>query len=406
MDLSILFQEQQKLLSKISLTVKRSLYEKIDWNNKAISILGQRGVGKTTLLLQYIKENFEYSQKILYISVDNPYFKTISLYEFANDFEKLGGEILILDEIHKYKDWSSHIKSIIDTTSLKIVFSGSSMLQIQKLDSDLSRRVVNYTLANLSFREYLNINNILNIESITLEDIFSNHIKLASDISKEIKPLKHFKEYIKNGCYPFFLEGVDMYNHKLVNILNQILESDFPYITNINFSQIDKIKKLVYILSTSVPFSPNISALSKATDISRPIMSEYLYYLELASIINSVNYKARGYTKIEKPDKLFLYNTNLMYAISKEPNIGNMRETFFVNQIKSYFYNQDTFLDDTILLSKKGDFILKNKYTLEIGGKNKTFEQIKDIEKSYVISDDIEIGFKNKIPLWLFGFLY
>lgn len=406
MDFTIFFQEQQKLFSKISLDVKRYLYHKIDWTNKAISIIGQRGVGKTTLLLQYIKENFQYSEKVLYISVDNPYFKTISLYEFAQDFEKQGGEILFLDEIHKYKDWSTHIKSIIDMTSLKVVFSGSSMLQIQKQDADLSRRVIVYKLANLSFREYLYINDILKTDSFLLDDIFKNHIKLALKICENIKPLEHFKEYVKTGCYPFFLEGKDIYHHELINIVNQILESDFPYITNINFSQIDKIKKLVYILSSSVPFTPNISELSKTSDISRPSMSEYLFYLELASIINSVNYKARGYSKIEKPDKLFLYNTNLMYAISKEPNIGNIRETFFVNQIKGYFYNNVSFLDEELLLSKKGDFIIENKYTIEVGGKNKSFEQIKDMENSFIISDNIEIGYKNKIPLWLFGFLY
>jgi len=406
MDLSIFFEEQQKLLNKTELSKKRYLYEQISWKSRCIAILGQRGTGKTTLMLQYIKEHFDGTHKGLYISVDNPFFKTISLYEFALDFEKLGGEVLFVDEVHKYKEWSSHIKAIYDMSNLQIVFSGSSMIQIQEQDADLSRRVDNYKLANLSFREYLHMMDIESFKPCSLEEVFTDHIKIASDISKRIKPLQHFRDYLQFGCYPFIVEGQDRYGQKLINIINQIIESDLPYVKNINFSQIDKIKKLVYVLATSVPFTPNISKLALATDISRVTMNEYLYYLELASIIHSLSFKARGYKKIEKPDKLYLYNTNLMFAISKDTNIGNKRETFFVNQIKSYYYNKTSFLDENLLLSNAGDFLLGQKYVVEIGGKNKSYQQIQDIENSYVIADDIEIGFGNKIPLWMFGFLY
>jgi len=406
MDLTIFFQEQQKLLRKTSTKNKRYLYDKIVWDARCISIIGQRGVGKTTLILQYIKENFKESENVLYISVDNPYFKNISLYDFAVSFEQLGGKILFIDEIHKYKEWSNHIKSIYDMTSLKIVISGSSMLQIQKQDADLSRRVMTYRLANLSYREYLQLKGIYSHDALTLEDIFRDHASCAAAICEHIKPLEHFKNYLEEGCYPFIAEGSDTYNQKLINIMNQILESDLPYVQNINFSQIDKIKKLIYIIATSVPFTPNISKLAIATEISRMTLVEYLHYLESASIINTLSYQAKGYKKIEKPDKLFLYNTNLMKAITYSPNTGSKRETFFVNQIKSYYYNEPSFLDEHILLSKKGDFILDGTYTIEVGGKNKSFDQIKDTPNAFVVSDDIEIGYKHKIPLWLFGFLY
>ncbi len=403
---TVFFEEQQRLLRRLSLENKRYLYDTIDWNNRCSLIIGQRGVGKTTLMLQYLKESYANSSKALYISVDNPYFKNISLYEFATDFEKYGGETLFIDEIHKYKDWSSHIKSIYDSTELKLVISGSSMIQVHTGEADLSRRVRLYRLANLSFREYLEFKKIAKFSSYTIEEVFKNHITIANKILEEIKPLAHFNDYLNHGCYPFMLQGDDNYNHLLMGIINQILEVDLPYSTNINFSQIDKVKKLVYLLSTSVPLKPNISKLATATEVSRPTLLEYIHYLELGSLTNSVNQKARGYGVINKPDKLFMYNTNLMRAISQSSEKGTQRETFFVNQIKSSLYNKASLIDENILLSGQGDFKVLNQYTVEIGGKNKSFEQIKDIPNSFVVADDIEMGFGAKIPLWLFGFLY
>jgi len=406
MNFTFFFKEQQKLLRVTQTKLKRYLYDKIDFNNKAVIIVGQRGVGKTTLMLQYLKENYKNSSKALYISVDNPYFKTISLYEFASMFESFGGEILFIDEIHKYKDWELHIKSIIDTTSLKLIISGSSMIQIHSKKADLSRRIVVYELANLSFREYIYFTKKINLPSFDLEDVFLNHIECANVILQKIKPLEFFYEYLEYGNYPFILKKDDSYESLLISIINQILEVDLPYIANINFAQIDKIKKLIYLLSISVPLKPNISKLSNASEISRPTLLEYIYYLEKGRLINIVNFKSRGYNILTKPDKLYINNTNLTKAISKEANIGTLREIFFVNQIKSYFYNQPKLLDENILLSNKGDFLIQNKYIVEIGGKNKSFKQIKDIDNSFIVADDIEIGFKNKIPLWLFGFLY
>ncbi len=406
MNFTLFFNAQERLLNNLKFKEKRYLYNTINWDNRAVLIVGQRGVGKSTLMLQYLKENFAKSQKALYISVDNPFFKSVSLYEFALEFEKYGGEALFIDEIHKLSDWAAHIKSIYDTTKLKMVISGSSMIQISTQEADLSRRVRVYRLANLSFREYLLFTHNIKLKSVALEDIFNNHIEITHEILSELKPFVYFDDYLENGCYPFVLERRKDYSHLIINIVNQILEVDLPYVSNVNFSQIDKIKKLIYLISTSVPLLPNITKLSQAIGVSRPTLSEYLHYLELGSLINSVNFQARGYGVVSKPDKIFMYNTNLMKAIAGNVNKGTQRETFFVNQIKSAYYNQSKLIDDTILLSKNGDFKLLNQYTVEIGGKNKGFNQIKDLENSFIAADEIEIGFKNKIPLWLFGFLY
>ena len=406
MDFTQLFNTQERLLNNLKYKEKRYLYNSIDWDCRALLVVGQRGVGKTSMILQYLKENFAKSQKALYISVDNPFFKNVSLYEFALDFEKYGGETLFIDEIHKLSDWATHIKSIYDSTNLKMVISGSSMIQISAQEADLSRRVRVYRLANLSFREYLLFAHDIKFDSVTLEELFNNHVEIASNILSKIKPFAYFDDYLTAGCYPFVIDRKNDYSHLLINIINQILEVDLPYVTNINFSQIDKIKKLIYLISTSVPLLPNITKLSQAVDVSRPTLSEYLHYLELGSLTNSVNYQARGYGVVSKPDKIFMYNTNLMKAIANNSNKGTQRETFFVNQIKSAYYNESRLIDDTILLSNSGDFKLLNNYTVEIGGKNKSFEQIKDMPNSFVVADEIEIGFGNKIPLWLFGFLY
>ena len=405
-DFTLFFQEQQRLIGSIPYQYKRYLYKQMDWDERCLLITGQRGVGKTTMILQHLKEHYRDDTSALYISVDNPYFKNISLYEFAMEFEKFGGEILYIDEIHKYHEWSIHIKSLYDSSKLKLVISGSSMIQISRQQADLSRRVVPYRLANLSFREYLLFKNIGDFESYSLEEILSNHVSIASRIIGQIKPLAHFKKYLIDGCYPFMVEHEKSYTHHLIGIINQILEVDMPYATNIKHAQIDKIKKLVYLLSISVPMKPNISKLSSSVDVSRPTLLEYLYYLEIGSLTNSVNQKARGYGVISKPDKLFMYNTNLMHAISHNADKGTQREAFFVNQIKNADYNKPKLIDERLLLASEGDFLIDGKYTVEVGGKGKSFNQVKDIENAYIAADEIEVGFGNKIPLWLFGFMY
>lgn len=403
MSLQNIYKLQAKLLEKVSLKHKRYLIHKIDWSNRLIGILGQRGAGKTTLMLQYLKEHLD-KEKSIYISLDMPYFQTNTLFELAQEFEALGGEYLFIDEVHKYEKWSLDIKSIYDFLDLKVVFSGSSMLQIYSQDADLSRRAVIYNLENLSFREYLKMKDKENFRAYTLEDIVSNHTTIAGEITKNIKVLPYFREYLQFGAYPFFLEGAESYQQKIIAIVNQILEVDMPYVTNIDITQIKKIKKMFFMLSQSVPFVPNITDISKATNISRPKVYEYLEYLERAKLLIALTSKEKGYNILKKPQKLFLHNTNLSYAFYKDVNIGTARETFFANQIKN---SCKTLLEEScIYTSNQGDFLVNEKYTFEIGGKNKGFQQIKGIKQSFVAADDIEIGFGNKIPLWLFGFLY
>jgi predicted AAA+ superfamily ATPase len=405
-DFTLFFQEQQRLIESIPYRYRRYLYEQIEWNERCLLITGQRGVGKTTMILQHLKEHYRDDTSALYISVDNPYFKNISLYEFAMEFEKFGGEVLYIDEIHKYHEWATHIKSLYDSSRLKLIISGSSMIQINKQQADLSRRVVSYRLANLSFREYLLFKNIAVFEACTFDEILSDHVAIASRIIGRIKPLAHFKTYLTEGCYPFMIEHEKSYTYHLIGIINQILEVDMPYATHIRYAQIDKIKKLIYLLSTSVPVKPNISKLAASVDVSRPTLVEYLHYLELGSLINTVNQKARGYGVLSKPDKLLMYNTNLMHAISHNADKGTRREAFFVNQIKSAAYNIPRLIDERILLAPEGDFLIEGKYTVEVGGKGKSFDQVKDVKDAYIAADDIEVGFGNKIPLWLFGFMY
>ena len=406
MNLQNAYEEQAIRLNKVSLEKKRYLYHKINWDLKSIGILGQRGLGKTTMMLQYIKEYFAGSEEALYISLDNPYFQSISLIDFAKEFEQYGGKVLFIDEVHKYNDWSTHIKNIYDMLDLKVVFSGSSILQIAKQNADLSRRTIIYQLENLSFREYLYLKDIEVFESVEMEELLLDHQKIASEISQKIKVLKFFKEYLQYGAYPFILEDKDSYHQRIIQIINLILESDLPFINKIEVQQISKLKKLIYLLAVNVPFIPNIKDLSEATDISRPKVYEYLNHLEDAKIINSIRSKAKGYKILSKPEKLFMQNTNITYALTSNIDIGSARESFFVNQIKNYYASQNLFLDEAIYTAGKGDFLVQDRYTFEIGGKGKTFKQIKGVENSFIASDDIEIGFGNKIPLWLFGFLY
>lgn len=396
------YNEQFELLKKVNLNFKRSIYELVDINkHKLIALLGQRGVGKSTLLLQKLKELD--SNNALYISLDNPYFSNINLYEFAKKFEQYEGKYLFIDEIHKYKNIAHHLKTIYDMTNLKVIVSGSSLLQIYK-EADLGRRMYEIKISVMSFREFLEIKGF-KFNKYSFDEIINNHIEISKEIALNIKPLRHFKEYLEYGCYPFFLEGIDTYRQKLINVINYILEVDLPYTSSISYANIDKLKRLLYLISISVPFTPNINDLSQKTQISRPSLLEYLYLLEKSELLINLHFKSRGTSKLQKPDKIYLNNTNLIKAITDNSNIGNERETFFVNQIKNYFLNKVSFFDEDIILSKQGDFIIKNT-VFEIGGKNKTKKQIKEIENSFVVQDDIEIGSNRVIPLWLFGFLY
>ncbi len=400
------FREQQRLIAAISPT-RRYLYDQIDWNERCIGILGARGTGKTTLMLQHVKERYGATDKALYVSVDSPFFQAHDLFEFARNFHQMGGELLLVDEIHKYPDWSVHIKAIYDAMpDMKVVFSGSSLLQISKQKADLSRRAIIFNLHGLSLREYINFTLGKKYPAYSLEEILSDHVQIAGEISIEIKPLRQFSDYLQGGYYPFYLEGASFYMFKVREVINHILEVDLPFVNRIEPRQISKIKKLLYLLATSVPFVPNIAKLAEATDISRPRLYEYLENLQDARLLNLVRSQGRGYEILTKPEKILLENSNLMYAISDQVNTGTLRELFFVNQLRNASTIHPNLVENTVELSSQGDFIVKAEYTFEIGGKNKGFQQINGVREAYVVADDIEVGFKNKLPLWLFGFMY
>jgi predicted AAA+ superfamily ATPase len=400
------FREQQRLIESVSPT-KRYLYDRIDWKERCIGIMGARGTGKTTLMLQHIKERYEGSDQALYVSVDSPFFQAHDLFEFAREFHQLGGEVLLVDEIHKYPDWSTHVKAIYDSLpGLKVVFSGSSLLQIAKQKADLSRRAIVFSLHGLSLREYINFTLAKEYPVHTLDEILSDHQRIAGDISKEIKPLRQFRDYLKGGYYPFFLEGESFYWLKVREVINHILEVDLPFVNRIEPRQVSKIKKLLYLLAVGVPFVPNIAKLAEATDISRPRLYEYLEKLQDARLLNLVRSQGRGYEVLTKPEKILLENSNLMYAIADEVNTGSLRELFFVNQVRNAGTIHPQLIESAVELSGRGDFIVRGQYTFEIGGKGKGFKQISGVENGFVLADDIEVGFRNKLPLWVFGFMY
>lgn len=389
----------QRKIQDTSLSFIRSQMTDIAWEARLIGIKGARGVGKTTLLLQYIKKNLPINEETLYVSLDNIWFAENNLSDLTDSFVKKGGKYLFLDEVHKYPNWAQELKNIYDDyPQLKIVFTGSSLLEILNARADLSRRAIIYTMQGLSYREYLNL--ILKVEMpiLSLEDIVSNHIKLAQDLNNTIKPLQHFDSYLKSGYYPFFLEAPSLYFQRLEEVINLILEIELPLLRKVDIAYINKLKQLLQIIAQSVPFMPNISKLSERIGINRNTLISYLYFLNEAHIIKNLYRDAKGISQLQKPDKIYLDNTNLQYAFStNNANIGNIRETFFVNQL-SYKH--------LVEYTKQGDFRVDWMYTFEIGGAQKTKKQIKDLENAFIASDDIEYGYQNKIPLWLFGFLY
>ncbi|AOR29004.1 ATPase, AAA family [Formosa sp. Hel1_33_131] len=387
----ILYQKFETLLQNTTTDFKRYLYEKISWDSRMVGIIGPRGVGKTTMILQYIKENLD-NKKALYVSADDMYFSENKLTELADDFYKNAGEYLFIDEIHKYNDWSRELKNIYDSyPTLKVVFTGSSVLDILKGSADLSRRALIYKLQGLSFREYLNYFHNYEIGVYSLEQIINNEVKLEN-----IKhPLPLFNDYLLNGYYPFGNES-EM-NLRLGQIIVQTLETDIPQYANLNVGTSRKLKQLLSIIAESVPFKPNFSKISKIINVSRNSLDDYFSYMEKAGLIGQLRNDTSGIRGLGKVDKVYLDNTNIIFNLAGEKsNAGNLRETFFFNQMR---------LKNDVISSKKADFSIDN-YTFEVGGKNKHQKQIEKDGKSFVVKDDIEFGYLNVIPLWAFGLNY
>ena len=401
-DMKPLFLAFYRKLEETDMRFERYLKSQIDWNNRLIAITGARGTGKTTMLLQHIKEHYGNNpQDVLYMSLDNIYFSINNLYSLADDFYSQGGKILYIDEVHKYPTWSQEIKNIYDDfPTLKVIFTGSSMLQIFKADADLSRRVRHYQLFGMSFREFLIYEGLLreSQKAFSLDEILENHISISQKLTREITPLPAFQKYLQYGYYPYYQEDINGYGERVLQTFNTIMESDLPNVESIDFYSISRIKKLFYILSEMVPFTPNISQLSQMVDVTRQSLMNYLQLLEKAHSVLLLKQKATGIRQMVKPEKIYLQNTNYSYALSAEnPEIGNLRETFFFNQLQQ---------NHKVTYNEQTDFCIDGKYYFEIGGKNKSTKQIKDLNNAYLALDGLTTGYRNEIPLWLFGFLY
>lgn len=390
-----------EVLQSVPLEVTRYLYNEINWDSKAICIFGDRGVGKTTLMCQYLNNTYFTAENALYLSADNINVISYGLFKIAQEYFAFGGQALFIDEVHKYPNWSLEIKNILDTfASKKIVFSASSSLDLVKSKGDLSRRVVYYELKGLSFREFIKLNAISDIPVCSVDEIVKNHIDIATKL-KTTPILKHFKQYLEHGYYPFYLESSKDFLSKLNNVIEKVISEDITSVYNLKQNSIMILKKLLWLVASSEGLVPNIDKISRNIGASREIIYNCFEYLEHSGLIHNIRIKAQGMKITRKPGKVFLDNSNLLYAINttlQSPKIiGNVRETFFVNQVSSNL---------PLYLHHKADFILENDFIFEIGGKNKKTTQIHNEENAFLAIDDIDIGFAKKIPLYMFGFLY
>jgi len=395
--LELLLENSARLISKCDSKYIRYFAKEIDFSQKMVGIIGARGVGKTTAILQYLQSSPLPFEKKLYISADMIEISDVTLFEIASVFERYGGEILAIDEIHKNRNFEIELKNIYDRLDLKVIFSGSSALKIEHSKADLSRRAIIYNVQGLSFREFLELKLNKNFSAYALEEILKNHTQIAASLIKEFKPFEQFKEYLKSGYYPFYFSDKENYLDRLESIINVVIEVDLPSIFSMKYENVINLKKLVKLICICEPYTINISELSKKIGIQRDRLYLYMDYLAKGSIFLPLRAKSKGDRIFSKPAKLYLQNPNLYSAYCKDAKKGTLRETFFANQL---------YLKHSLLFDGKGDFLVDGKYLFEVGGKNKGFSQIQDIKNSFVIADDIEIGFGNKIPLWLFGFLY
>jgi len=375
---------------------ERDLLHQLNLDNKLIGIIGAKGVGKTTLLLQFMKKQRYTMDEMLYISVDHPLMSSTTILDVAKNFSALGGKLLILDEIHIQKNFANDLKSIWDFLEISVIFSGSSAMHLE--GADLSRRALKYRLPTLSFREFLEMETKQKFEQHSLEEILNNHTSIATKILASTKPLKYFKAYMLYGYYPFYLEDKQSAKVKLTDAINKTIDVDLVNIYSIDAKKLRNIKKILTMLCLSAPYKPNMKNLSEAVELDNKTLYSYLNALQAGRIIRMVSMYGRGESIIKKPEKIYLDNPNMFHSLCSGANVGTLRESFMASSLEN--------ADHDITTSKKGDFIIDGQYTIEVGGKNKSFEQIKDMENSFVIADDKEVGFGNKIPMWLFGLLY
>ncbi len=398
MDIMQLFESSQLLVEEVDLTYKRYLYQEIDWDNRLIVIRGPKGVGKSTMIWQRMKEEFYQSPQALYVPLDNIWFSTNSLVDLAHYFYTHGGTHLFLDEVHKYPNWIKEVKNIYDMyPKLHIIVTGSSMLNLSdsKL-ADISRRRRQYDLAGLSFREFLHFEGLGDYKPLSLEELVANHYQLAAKVTKDIKVLPAFEKYLQVGFYPFYKEDLKGFSLRLQQVITTVIESEIPAVGNLEYESVYKIKRLLGILAQSTPYTLNLEDLAKAMGVARNTLLKMLDLMDKAALIRRL-FAKENMGGLKKPEKILFDNANIMNALSPKAEIGTQRETFAASLL-SHAHE--------VFMPKDGDLLLDNGMLFEVGGKNKKFNQIKDLPSSYVLADDIESGFANRLPLWTLGFLY
>ncbi len=397
--MEVLFARFGEKYARTKTDTLREFVHSIDWDNQLIGLKGSRGVGKTTLLLQYIRKNFKADSTVLYTSLDHLYFQTHTLYDTAETFHKRGGRLLVVDEAHRYPEWSVELKSIYDDfPDLKVIFSGSSLLKISKGKSDLSRRAVMYDMPGLSFREFLQFETGLIFPRIAYDELLAKHQQLAMEIINKVKPLSLFPNYLQYGFYPFYLENRKAFHQKLGEILQMVLDVDIPQYEQMLMANIPAIKRLLQIISGTVPFKPNYNTISGRSGISINTVKNYIGFLSEAQLLLLLQNTTNSLGNMGKPEKIYLNNTNLIYnLVGSQVDIGNLRETFFFNQVSQVA---------EVKASPQSNFLVNGSDIFEIGGKSKTQKQIETLSDAYIAKDDIEIGYENVIPLWMFGLLY
>ena len=400
-----LFRKSDRLLANTSTDIVREKMGEIHWNSRLITIIGAKGVGKSTLIKQYLKLNYQPGdRRVLYCSADTVDFSTRTLVELAEKFVIQGGELLAIDEIHKYKpgttDWSREIKEIYELfPDLKLIVSGSSLLRLKEGDADLSRRAVKYTMPGLSFREALRFYHALSFPVWTLEDILAHPYDLWQMVSSKCKPVALFKEYLEKGYYPFLLEGEGEYYTKIEQVVNYIIETELPQICKVDVANVRKLQALIAMICSETPFELNANKIAAALEIGRDTVVEYLKYLGDAKVLNLLYSDKKRIGKLSKPDKVYLENPNILYALAPaKVEIGTLRETFAVDCLSEFHVVEYG--------KTQGDFKVDSKYTFEIGGRSKDFSQIAGMKDSYVFADDWDMPDGAKLPLWMLGFLY
>ncbi len=398
--MDVLYEYHDNLSRQVSNSFSRFLADKINWKQRMLAIKGPRGSGKTTLMLQYMHYRLKRpKEETLYVTADHYWFYTHNLVETADTFYKNGGRYLFIDEVHKYPGWSRELKNIYDGyPDMKVVFSSSSALNIYRGEADLSRRVITYELPGLSFREFLQFLGYKVPGSISWNELLKNPHEITGSVVQKLHPLPLFKKYLHYGYLPFFSEGnMDEVPIRLSQTINTVIESDLAFIEGYNAGVAFKVKKLLGVLAESAPFKPNISALARKMDVSRETIYAWLTHLEQARLLNLLTAQGKGVSLLQKPEKVYLENPNLAYALQPQPDIGTLRETFMLNQLKNAKLK--------VTLPDNGDFFVSGVH-IETGGKNKKATQVKSKNRYIVAADETETGIGTKIPLWLFGFLY